>query len=312
FEQKKKQTNNEETYSESPREAKKKKRKYADNDDTESNAQGIVQPQTKQKKAKLDSTLQNLNGKSTQEENYFPRNKKKSKHFNSVKENSSAFSKMHFSDEEESFSLVNSEEQKVNDKKKKKNKLPETEVAENNDHEKFKNKSSKKMKTFVNSRNQSNDFNVTDTSAFDEPMEEKQSPEKKSKKKKKKQKKNKIVQNEGVAQEVHSGTEDIDVQNDDEEPKFKQKSKKLKKSFSSENSLNKKSETEENSEESSKVSPSKKKLQKKPLETAERVSRTLFVGNLPVRMTRHALQKLFAPFGSIEACRLRGSVSCIY
>ncbi|CAL1278316.1 unnamed protein product [Larinioides sclopetarius] len=224
---------------------------------------------------------------------------------------------MHFDDdddnEEESFSHFDSGKQNVSDKKKKqKNKFSITEIFENNDNGKLKNKSSKKIKIFVNSRNQNEEFNVTDTSAFDEQTEEEQQPEKKSKKKKnKKQKKAKIVQHETVTQEVHSGPEDVEGQNDNEEPKMKLISKKLKKSVSSENSLSQNSETEDNSKEnveSLKSSPSKKKLQKKPAETAERLSRTLFIGNLPVKMTRQGLQKLFAPFGSIETCRLRGSV----
>ncbi|XP_055943174.1 RNA-binding protein 34-like [Argiope bruennichi] len=312
FGQKKKQINSKEKFSESPRETKKKKRKYLDEDDSLSNTQDTVKTQTKQKKPKLDSAHDNLNGKSTEEEeNYFPRNKKKSKHFNSVKENSSAFSKMAFDDgEDESFSQFDSEEQKPSDqKKKKKKKQSQTEASENNDHETLKNKSSKKMKKFVNSKNQSEEFDVTDTSAFDEPMEEEHSSEKKSKKKNKKQKKDKIVHKDAVAQDMDP--EDIEDQNDDEEPKIKQKSKKMKKPLPSENGQNQDSETEKKLKQKSEtlqLNSSKKKGQRKPVESAERLSRTLFVGNLPVRMTRQGLQKLFAPFGSIEACRLRGTV----
>ncbi|KAG8198132.1 hypothetical protein JTE90_006885 [Oedothorax gibbosus] len=43
-------------------------------------------------------------------------------------------------------------------------------------------------------------------------------------------------------------------------------------------------------------------------ELEERLSRTLFVGNLPLNTNKKDLVKLFSPFGSLETCRLRGAI----
>ncbi|GIY06558.1 RNA-binding protein 34 [Caerostris extrusa] len=226
------------------------------------------------------------------DETYFPRNKKKSKNFNLIQEKSSVFPKMHFDEnEDDDFSL--SKEQPV--KKIKNADKSEIEISENSS---FETKKSLKKKKKLHQALEKDDLTK---SVVEKKANIKQSPKKMSPIKKKKEKKIKMVQQDSSDSEVEN--ENL-VDEGKVEPR---KSKILFQTSSKSTSIKNNSNSADSLEKEIKISK-EKEPHTKPEENKERLSRTIFIGNLPMDFSQNALKQLFSPFGAIETCRLRGGI----
>ncbi|GIY82657.1 RNA-binding protein 34 [Caerostris darwini] len=221
------------------------------------------------------------------EETYFPRNKKKSKNFNLIQEKSSVFPKMHFDEnEDDDFSL--SKEQPV---KKIKN-------AVKSENSSFETKKSLKKKKKLHQALENDDLTK---SVVEKKANIKQSAKKMSPIKKKKEKKIKMVQQDSSDSEVEN--ENL-VDEGKVEPR---KSKILFQTSSKSTSIKNNSNSADSLKKEINISK-EKEPHTKPEENKERLSRTIFIGNLPMDFSQNALKQLFSPFGAIETCRLRGGI----
>ncbi|GFR18033.1 RNA-binding protein 34, partial [Trichonephila clavata] len=259
-------------------EPKKKKRKYCDAEDPE----GISKVNSK-KAEKLECTAESTDESAfasvekkalTNDEMYFPRNKKKSKKLNSMTGITSLFSEMTENtlfDKNNDFSSLSADNRQGGKLKKKKDK---SDVNNSSDVDQI----HKKIKT----QPQDDESGAMNTMGkmLDQAASVK-SHQKKWRAKKKNTINDKTAENQETLNDAQNSDDISSTEND-----FDQRSK-----MENDTKLNK-----------------KKFFLKKPEETSERLARTLFVGNLPVIISRQMLEKLFVPFGFVESCRLRGSV----
>ncbi|GFX24849.1 RNA-binding protein 34 [Trichonephila clavipes] len=259
-------------------EPKNKKRKYCDAKDSE----GISVVNSK-KTEKLKCTAESIDESVfasvekkalTNDEMYFPRNKKKSK-LNSITGNTLFSEKTEntpFNDKNNDFSPLSVVSLQGEMLKKKKDKFDVNNSSEGDQIHK------KRKKTKHQDENDKSDTMNTMGKILDQRASVK-SPQKKWKGEKENTDNGKTMENRETLNDIQN-SDDISVTEND----FDQKSKP-------------KNDTKFK----------KKRFLIEP-ETPERLARTLFVGNLPVIVSRQMLEKLFVPFGSVESCRLRGSV----
>lgn len=259
----------------------KKKRKYHDTENSEDISEINIKKAKKFKNtAKPTDEFENVTKNVvTNEETYFPRNKK-SKNFDSMKENTALFSEMSENDtysgiEDGIICPVNSENHQVKRLKKKKNKSDVDQT----------------LKKIKKAQLQGEEIDTSVAIYTFDKMLDKVSIESPQKKQKKAKNNNTI---NGKANE----NRDTQNYNEKDEVQF-QKTNNI---SSTENKFDQKRESED-----------RKKLSKKrgfsiKQKETTKLSRTLFVGNLPMNMSRKMLKRLFVPFGLVETCRLRCSV----
>ncbi|GFY74079.1 RNA-binding protein 34 [Trichonephila inaurata madagascariensis] len=275
-----KNSRNEKSRVKNQSEPKNKKRKYCDAEDSES-ISVINSKKTEKLKCTAESTdesvFANVEKKAlTNDEMYFPRNKKKSK-LNSITGNTLLFSEKTentlLNDKNNGFlplSVDSLQEEKL---KKKKDKFDVNNSSEVDQiHKKMK-------KTKHQDEIDKSDAMNTMGKILDQTSSVK-SLQKKWRGKKENTVNGKTKENQETLNDIQNSDDISATEND-----FDQKSEP-------------KNDTKFKNKKRFLITP----------EMPERLARTLFVGNLPVIVSRQMLEKLFVPFGFVESCRLRCSV----
>lgn len=173
----------------------------------------------------------------------------------------------------------------------KKLKKPKQEIEDTTTNEQLLLKPKKKKKKHVEPEKSNIVQDQVESLKNDEPMEE--SGVIKSKKQKK-SKKNKFKTSDGLV---------LDEDNEALSEKTVKRLKTKKRKFSETDLL---IDSDDDSETDEEVPAKKKKEDEKEPEDPELKARTVFVGNIPLKTSKKAIQKFFKEYGKIESIRIRG------